>query len=259
LGPSAYYPEGRSLDREGDTGHRSVYDGSQRLDEPSNRTTSTRPPQEVDRSDQTAASSKKVGEPGRRTVIVTNVPSDLDSKDLKRAFSAVGVVELCLIVDGMTQITFNTAESALKAVETYNKGKLNGQRIAVKVNDGSHFDTKGGVRGVKKTVLVTNLPAKIHWRNIKSAFSVAGRVDLCRAKDGMAEITFRHGAAAQRAVDTYHGGDLNGKRIAVRFFDASQGVILVSDDLPATKKSLHIDENDSRAPAQRLGFDIECI
>jgi RNA recognition motif-containing protein len=197
-------------------------------------------------------------------VNVTNVPSDLDWKDLKSAFSVVGGVELCITLDGMTQITFSTAESALKAVETYHNGKLNGQRIAVKLNGPSHCDTAGIPRGRMKTILATKLPSGLHWRNLKSAFGLAGRVDLCQVKDGMAAITFRSSAAAQKAVATYHGVDINGKRITVRMFDASNGVVLVSDeDARRDEENVDIDEGDSSVsstpPSARLGSDVEYI
>jgi RNA recognition motif-containing protein len=150
----------------------------------------------------------------------------LDWTAIRTAFSEVGVVELCLTLsnseDGETLITFCTAESALVAVETYNNAEVNGQHIALRLND----TTSGRSGGGKRTVLVTNIPSDLHWRNVKSAFSVAGRVDLCRLKDGRAEIIFRTAAAAQKAVGTYHGGDLNGNRIAVRFFDSATGCVL---------------------------------
>jgi RNA recognition motif-containing protein len=175
-----------------------------------------------------------MNDPAKRTVIVCNVPSDLDFQDLKSAFSVAGVVELCLVVEacelcqGMTQLTFATAESAQKAVETYNNGTVNGHRIELKLSDGSDLNKYAPDvrRGGKKTVLVTNMPPNLHWRNVKSAFSVAGRIDLCRVKDSVAEIMFRNADAAQKAVAAYHGGALDGNRIAVRFYDSSTGCIL---------------------------------
>lgn len=171
--------------------------------------------------------SRGPNDPARRTVIVTNLPSGLDWKSLKHAFSVVGVVELCLMVDGTTYITFCDAESALKAVETYDGGKLDGQRIAVKLGDTAR--TMGGQRGGKKTVLATNLPSDLHWRNLKSACSVLGRVDLCRVKNGAAEISFRSSIAAEEALATFHGGILNGQRITVRFFCAATGHVLLPE------------------------------
>jgi RNA recognition motif-containing protein len=170
--------------------------------------------------------AKGAGDPGKRTVIASNLPPDLHWKALRKAFSGVGIVELCLVADGITQLTYSTIDSALKAVETYDEGMLNGHCIAVKLNDGSR--AAGGRRGGKKTLLVTNVPAGVHWRNLKSAFSVAGRVEVCRLKDGRAEITFRTAAAAEEAVVMYHGGDLNGNRIAVRFFDCYTGCVLLA-------------------------------
>merc|ERR1719326_93367 len=128
-------------------------------------------------------------------------------------------------------------------------------------------------------VLVTNLPSEMHWRNLKSAFSVAGRIDLCRVRNRMAEISFCTADAAEKAVATYHGGKLNGNRIAVRFFDACRG--LVWDHFPGSAeeksteeksteeksteeksteaKSTDIDDEDSRESIQRLDSDVETI
>jgi RNA recognition motif-containing protein len=157
-----------------------------------------------------------------------NLPPGMDWKALKDAFSSVGEVELCLLVEGMTMITFSAVESAVSAVETYDDRDLNGHRISVKFNDGSLSEALGGTKGGKKTILVTNLPVDLHWRNLKSVFSVMGKVDLCRVRDCKAEITFRSAAGAQNAVAAYGGGSLNGNRIGVRFFDAANGVILVN-------------------------------
>jgi RNA recognition motif-containing protein len=159
-------------------------------------------------------------------VIASNLPPDLHWKALRNAFSGVGVVELCLVTEGITQITYSTFEAAVNAVETYDQGTLNGHCISVQLNDGSR--TAGGRRGGKKTVLVTNIPCDLHWRNLKSAFSVSGRIEVCRVKDGRAEITFRTASAAEEAVATYHGSVLNGNRIAVRFFDCYSGCVLVN-------------------------------
>jgi len=98
-----------------------------------------------------------------------------------------------------------------------------------------------------KTLLVTNLPADLHWSVIKSAFSVAGRVDVCRVRGGMAEIRFRTGAVAEKARADYHGCEVNGRRITVRMFLASKGQVIESDDTRAEERRK--DEDDSRAAA----------
>jgi RNA recognition motif-containing protein len=172
-------------------------------------------------------SSPKSGDPAHRTVIAANLPRDLDWEDIRSAFSPVGVVELCLFVDEiMALITFSTAEAAQQAVETYDGGELNGQCIALKVNDGSLSRTTGDQLIRKRTLLVTNIPPDLHWRHLKSSFSLMGKVEVCRSKGARAEIIYRTAAAAHNAIATMHGSHMNGNRIAVRYFDAASGVIL---------------------------------
>jgi hypothetical protein len=194
-------------------------------------------------------------DPGRRTVFVTNLPAGEDFNTLRSAFSSAGVVELCVFsVAREAQITFGSIESALKAVECYNNADLNGQRIEVKMNDGSRMVTTSGMRTIQtKTLLVTNLPSDLHWSNLKSAFSVVGRVDICRVRGGMAEVRFRSGAAAEKAMTTYHGCDLNGRRITVRLFIASKGQVIEPEDVPAEER--RADEDDSRVATQRFGTE----
>jgi RNA recognition motif-containing protein len=173
------------------------------------------------------SSNPKSGDPAHRTVIAANLPRDLDWVEIRSAFSPVGVVELCLFVDEvMTLITFSTAEAARQAVETYDGGELNGQCIALKVNDGSLSRTTGDQLIRKRTLLVTNIPPDLHWRHLKSSFSLMGKVEVCRSKGARAEIIYRTAAAAHNAIATMHGSHMNGNRIAVRYFDAASGVIL---------------------------------
>jgi hypothetical protein len=112
--------------------------------------------------------------------------------------------------------------------------------------------TTSGMRTIQtKTLLVTNLPSDLHWSNLKSAFSVVGRVDICRVRGGMAEVRFRSGAAAEKAMTTYHGCDLNGRRITVRLFIASKGQVIEPDDVPDAEER-RTDEDDSRVATQRF-------
>merc|ERR1711990_1368418 len=67
-----------------------------------------------------------------RSVLVTNVPPSLNSIDLKGAFSAAGTIEFCEVsANGKAEITFQTAQAARQAVDTYNGGDLNGRSIKV--------------------------------------------------------------------------------------------------------------------------------
>lgn len=67
--------------------------------------------------------------PESRRVKVTNVPYDLTWKDIKGAFTSVGVIERCDVDHGEAQILFKTANEAKLAVQTYNGGDMNGRKI----------------------------------------------------------------------------------------------------------------------------------
>ena len=64
--------------------------------------------------------------------------------------------------------------------------------------------------------MVTNVPPSLNWKDLKGAFSAAGTIEFCEVSaNGKAEITFQTAQAARQAVDTYNGGDLNGRSIKV--------------------------------------------
>lgn len=68
--------------------------------------------------------------PGAR-IKVTNVPSNLDWRDIKEAFEDVGNVIKCDVDRGVASIIFERAGDAKKAVQTFDRGELNGQTIYV--------------------------------------------------------------------------------------------------------------------------------
>jgi len=81
---------------------------------------------------------------------------------------------------------------------------------------GKVYGKGGGKGGGKKSVLVTNVPPSLNWKDLKGAFSAAGTIEFCEVSaNGKAEITFQTAQAARQAVDTYNGGDLNGRSIKV--------------------------------------------
>jgi len=74
-------------------------------------------------------------EPPERTskqIKVKNIPHDLDWRDIKGAFEAeAGKIARCELDKGVAWITFQHAEDARKAVETFDRGELNGKTIEV--------------------------------------------------------------------------------------------------------------------------------
>lgn len=67
-----------------------------------------------------------------KRIKVTNVPKELKARDVREAFEAeAGKAESCSLEKGTAFIVFLRAEDARKAVETFDKGELNGKIISV--------------------------------------------------------------------------------------------------------------------------------
>merc|ERR1712003_518688 len=67
-----------------------------------------------------------------KIVKVTNIPKELKARDVREAFeSETGKIEKCELGKGTAMITFVRAGDAVKAVEAFHKGKLNGKIISV--------------------------------------------------------------------------------------------------------------------------------
>lgn len=69
-----------------------------------------------------------------RKIKVTNIPRDLDMPDIKEAFEAeAGKVVDCRMERnrGVAYLTFNHPKDARKAVDTFDRGELNGKTIEV--------------------------------------------------------------------------------------------------------------------------------
>jgi len=70
-----------------------------------------------------------------RKIKVTNIPRDLDMRDIKDAFEAeAGKIASCTMERGVAWIVFTNPKDAQKAVDTFDRGELNGKTISV------HFD-----------------------------------------------------------------------------------------------------------------------
>lgn len=72
------------------------------------------------------------------------------------------------------------------------------------------------VRSAPKSIKVTNIPKELKAADVREAFeSETGKVVLCELSRGTARITFAKAKDAQKAVDTFDRGELNGKIITV--------------------------------------------
>lgn len=65
------------------------------------------------------------------TIRVSNVPRDLDERDIQDAFEDIGRVLGCEVERGVAYVTFSSPQDAKTAVKTFDRGELNGQTIFV--------------------------------------------------------------------------------------------------------------------------------
>lgn len=77
------------------------------------------------------ATKRPAAAAGSLTIRVCNVPKNLDWRDLKDAFEDTGRVTRCEVERGVALISFESNALAKKAVQTFDRGELNGQTIFV--------------------------------------------------------------------------------------------------------------------------------
>merc|ERR1712217_548259 len=75
--------------------------------------------------------TKNGGGGGSSRIRVSNVPRNLDWRNIKEAFEDNGRVTRCEVENGVAWITFESLIDAKKAVQTFDRGELNGQTIFV--------------------------------------------------------------------------------------------------------------------------------
>lgn len=69
-----------------------------------------------------------------KQIKVKNIPHNLDWRDIKSAFEAeAGKISRCELDNGTAWITFLRPEDARKAVDTFDRGELNGKTIEVSI------------------------------------------------------------------------------------------------------------------------------
>lgn len=88
----------------------------------------------VERAQPAERPTARTSEPAGCRIKVTNVPLDLDRHDIKEAFEDRGRIVRCEVDRGVAMITFERAADAKQAVQTFDRGELNGQTIFVSLD-----------------------------------------------------------------------------------------------------------------------------
>lgn len=67
-----------------------------------------------------------------KSIKVTNIPKDVNMSDIKEAFEQeTGKIARCRLDHGTAWIAFTKPQDARKAVDTFDRGELNGNTIGV--------------------------------------------------------------------------------------------------------------------------------
>ncbi|KIZ03939.1 Heterogeneous nuclear ribonucleoprotein M [Monoraphidium neglectum] len=144
---------------------------------------------------------------GRRCY-VSNLAWRTSWQDLKDKFRECGNVVYANVTrgdDGRSKgwgiVEFETPDEAIAAVNTLNGVDLGGRRISI---------------------VVQGIPWKFTWQDLKDLFTEIGdveRADVMQAPDGRSKgwgtVRFLSKEAAQSAIDSFHGSDLEGRTLTV--------------------------------------------
>ena len=69
----------------------------------------------------------------------------------------------------------------------------------------------------RRKIKITNVPYDLTWKEVKEALSQAGHIERCDVERGEATLLFSSHREAERAIQTYDQGDMNGRKIRVAF------------------------------------------
>eukprot|EP00437_Effrenium_voratum_P016155 CAMPEP_0181441234 /NCGR_PEP_ID=MMETSP1110-20121109/23399_1 /TAXON_ID=174948 /ORGANISM="Symbiodinium sp., Strain CCMP421" /LENGTH=456 /DNA_ID=CAMNT_0023565105 /DNA_START=96 /DNA_END=1466 /DNA_ORIENTATION=+ len=88
-------------------------------------------PERTERVERVERAEKAVDRSVKKSIRVCNVPKNLDDRDIQEAFEDIGRVVKCEVERGVATISFANSSHAKKAVQTFDRGELNGQTIYV--------------------------------------------------------------------------------------------------------------------------------
>ncbi len=124
-------------------------------------------------------------------------------------------------VGGKTQFKSRPGRASVKKPAHGVKKAINkGDRMDVdnEADNKKKFARKVVIKSAKenagsRTVTIKNIPYDLDWKDVKGAFSRVGKIERVEVTKGQAIITFSDPKDANKAVQTYNGGDMNGRTI----------------------------------------------
>ena len=105
----------------------------------------------------------------------------------------------------------STAGGKSKKSSTVGGGdKKFSRKVVVKAGPNAPADNR-------RKIKIQNVPYDLSWKDVKDALSQVGRIERCDVEHGEATLIFSNHKEALRAIQTYNGGDMNGRKIRVFF------------------------------------------
>ena len=89
-------------------------------------------------------------------------------------------------------------------------GRKFSRKVVVKAGPNAPADNR-------RKIKIQNVPYDLTWKDVKDALSQVGKIERCDVDHGEATLIFASHKEALRAIQTYNGGDMNGRKIRVFF------------------------------------------
>jgi len=89
-------------------------------------------------------------------------------------------------------------------------GRKFSRKVVVKAGPNAPAD-------IRRKIKIQNVPYDLTWKDVKDALSQVGKIERCDVDHGEATLLFSNHKEALRAIQTYNGGDMNGRKIRVFF------------------------------------------
>lgn len=167
---------------------------------------------------------------GVGNIFIKNLDKSIDNKALYDTFSAFGNILSCKIAmdehgsKGYGFVHFETDEAAKSAIDKVNGMLLNGKKVFVGkfMTRRERYDMMGDRAKKFTNVYVKNFGDALDDEKLRTMFETCGAITSCKVMydengkcKGFGFVGFEEHEAAQKAVDTLHGKDVDGHEIYV--------------------------------------------
>lgn len=161
-----------------------------------------------------------------RKVVVSNLPSNSNWREIKKFMERAGqVVRVELVDEPKLQkpcavILYSSTLEADRAIQQLDGQELRGEAIEVRENTGFRI-----FRSSRKSnqIYIKNLPYSVTWQQLRDVFAPFGEVvrvdipkDINERSKGFGFVLFRSSTQAIKAITKMNNAEFNGRTILVK-------------------------------------------